>query len=88
MTCKMECFTSLAAPCERRVELNEIYQIVFFLVADSSASEFYVPTFRKLRSIFIRPMKMEQCSDTSAHKIQTRGITQKRQYNIHNKATV
>jgi hypothetical protein len=58
---------------------------VFFLLGDSSASEFYVPTFRNNlfhldRScsqdlIFTRPMKMEQteCSEMSAHTIQTPG---------------
>jgi len=56
----------------------------FFLSSDSSASEFYVPTFRNTllrlhRSLFTRhmkmdqtqrPMKMEQtdCSETSVHK--------------------
>jgi len=53
-------------------------KIVFFLLGDSPASEFYVPTFRNnVCSIlfFTRPMKMEQtvCSETSAYKIQTPG---------------
>jgi len=32
--------------------------------------------------MFTRPMKMEQteCSETSAHKIQTLGTTQKKEY--------
>jgi len=37
-----------------------------------------------LSSIFVRrPKKMEQCSETSAHKIQTPGNHQKEEYNIH-----
>jgi len=64
--------------------------VVFFLLGESPAAEFYVPTFRNTCSIFIGsvstlhphltpPMKMEQaeCSETSAHKIQTPGIHQK-----------
>jgi hypothetical protein len=62
---------------------------IFFLLSDSSSSEFYVPTFRSNifrlhRSLFTRvvkmdhiqrPLKMEQtvCSETSAHKYQTPG---------------
>jgi hypothetical protein len=52
--------------------------VVFFLLGDSPASEFYVPTFRNT-SIFVgrvlstRHMNMEQCSETLAHKIQTPG---------------
>ena len=33
-------------------------------------------------------MKMEQFSETSEHKIQSRGITQKKEYNIHYTAKV
>jgi len=62
------------------------------------ASEFYVPTFRNTPSLlssqvewtrriflFTRRMKMEQCSETSAHNIQTPGIHPKeiiQQWNI------
>jgi len=50
---------------------------VFFLLGDSPASEFYTPTFRNtlfhLHRPLTPPMKMEQCSDTSAYKIQTPG---------------
>jgi len=42
-------------------------------LADSSASELYVPAFQKLCSVFTWPMKMEQCSDISAYKIQMLG---------------
>jgi len=63
--------------------------VIFFLLTDSSASEFYVSTFRdtpfRLRkSLFTTPMKMNQaqrrmkmeqtdCSKTSARKYQTPG---------------
>ena len=44
--------------------------VVCFLLGNSPASEFYMPTFRNTLS-----MKMEQieCSETSAYKIQTPG---------------
>jgi len=52
--------------------------LAFFPLGDSPASE------------FTPPMKMEQteCSETSAHKFICRWITQKKQYNIQNKAAV
>ena len=54
--------------------------VVFVLLGDSPASEFYMPTFR------ITP----QCSETSAYIIQTPGNRQKKkkEYNIQNMATV
>jgi hypothetical protein len=39
---------------------------VCFFLGNSPASEFYMPTFQNTLS-----MKMEQCSETSAYKIQT-----------------
>jgi hypothetical protein len=59
-----------------------VLNVVFFLLADYPASEFYVPTFRN--TLFhldgsyeqvTGPMKMEltECSETSAHKIQMPG---------------
>jgi hypothetical protein len=73
--------------------VTNITTVVFFLLGDSPASEFYVPTFRntlfhlhrwcKLEEypsnlvpvflLFTSLMNMEQteCSETSAHKIQT-----------------
>jgi hypothetical protein len=59
-----------------------VLNVVFFLSDDSRASELYVSTFRttlfhlhRLRDQedFTRPMQMEQCSETSAHDIQTPG---------------
>jgi len=57
--------------------------VVCFLLGYSSASEFYMPTFRNTlfhlhRQLGARtylPMKMEQteCSEKSAYKIQTPG---------------
>jgi len=78
--------------------------VVFFLLGDSPASEFYVQTFScskpvsvkvplaissHLSFLFTRPTKMEktECSETSAHKIQTPGSHPKeKKYNIHNTA--
>jgi len=60
--------------------------VVLFLLGNSPASELYVPTFRNtvcsnfigrvnknIFFLFTRPVKMEQCSETSAHKIHTPG---------------
>jgi hypothetical protein len=56
-----------------------VLNVIFFLLVDSPASEFYVPTFRNTAcSLFlarVNKMKMEQteCSEMSAHKINTPG---------------
>jgi len=50
--------------------------IACFLPSKSPASEVYMPTFRTLCLFHLHtypPMKMEQCSETSVHKIQTPG---------------
>ena len=51
--------------------------IVCFFLGNSSASEFYMPTFRNTLSggevYTYLPMKMQQCSQSSANKIQTPG---------------
>jgi hypothetical protein len=46
-------------------------EVVYFLLGNSPASEFYVPTVWNI----LPPMKMEQteCSKTSAYRIQTPG---------------
>jgi len=56
-----------------------IINVVVFLLGDSSASEFYVPTFRN-SSMFIGGVGAYTayedgtvCSETSAYKIQTPG---------------
>ena len=52
---------------------RRVLNVVCFLLSNSPASEFYMPTFRNTLSS--RPMKMEQtvCSETLAHKIQMPG---------------
>jgi len=71
-----------------------------FYLGNSPASEFYVPTFRN--TLFYLhgrvgvcstrtspPTNMEQCSETSAYKIQTPGnLPRKKAYNIQNTAKV
>ena len=63
---------------------RRVLNFVCFLLGNSPASEFYMPTFRNTllhlpRRICMKntypPMKMEQkdCSETSAYKIQTPG---------------
>jgi len=50
---------------------------VFFLLGDFPASEFYVQTFRNTLFHLHRSCKkkeeQEQCSETSAHKVQAPG---------------
>jgi len=50
--------------------LGNVRSVLFFLLGDSPASEFSVLTFRNSLK---RTMKMEEseCSEKSAHKIQT-----------------
>jgi len=60
---------------------RRVLYAVCFLLGDSPASEFYMPTFRNTHSTrTYLPMKMEQteCSETSAYKIQTPGELPKR----------
>ena len=67
-------------------KFRRVLHVVCFLLGNSPASEFYMPTFRKTLFHLHRqvgkewfftylPMKMEQteCSETSAYKIQTPG---------------
>jgi hypothetical protein len=69
---------------------RRVLNVVFFLLGDSPASEFYVPTFRNtLISIFIGvvltpSMQMEQIVPKRWHiKFRHRGITQKKEYNTN-----
>ena len=50
-------------------------------------SEHYLLHVHK-RCKLVPPMKMEQCSETSARKIHSRGVTQKKEYNIQNTENV
>ena len=66
--------------------------IVCFLLGNSPASEFYLPTFRNTlfhlhRQVYTYlPMKMKQCVPKRPHiKFRGRGITQKKTYNILDK---
>ena len=69
--------------------------VVFVLLRDSSAYEFYVPTFRNtVCSIFIGgvitlTMKIEQSVPKRRNiKFSRRGTTQKKEYKIQNTAKV
>jgi hypothetical protein len=72
--------------------------VVCFLLGNSPASEFYMPTFRNTLSVpsslagrfTYLPMKMEQtkCSERRQIKFRRRGITQKKAYNVQNTAKV
>jgi len=68
------------------LKLSPCCECLFFLLGDSPASEFYVPTFSEHCSIFIgRTDVSEQCPDSvpkRRHKnISRRIITQKKAYN-------
>jgi hypothetical protein len=63
---------------------RRVLHVVCFLLGNSLASEFYMPTFRNTlfhlhRHVSVKilhtylPMKIEQCSETSAYKNQTPG---------------
>jgi len=81
--------TSLASSIQTSWFQTLIPSWMSYSLGDNPASEFYVPTFRNTlfrirRSckqkrissqlfLFTRTMKMEQCSETSAHKIQKPG---------------
>ena len=62
---------------------RHVLYVVCFLLGNSPASEFYMPTFRNTLSVpssqaskcihTYLAMKMEQCSEMSAYKIQTSG---------------
>jgi len=80
--------------------MNKIKFVVFFLMGDSPASEFYVPKFRNTLCLFhlhrwckqvllSTLMKMEQSVPKSRHiKFRHRGITHTKEYNIQNAAKV
>ena len=60
--------------------------IVCFLLSNSPASEFYMPTFRNTLSV---PSDGRQSVPKRRHiKFRRRGITQKKTYNIQNTAKV
>jgi hypothetical protein len=66
-----------------------VLNVVFFLLGDSPASEFYVPTFRNTlfhlhrSSPLVRTNYKDgtECSETSAYKIQTPGNHPQKEYN-------
>ena len=75
--------------------------VVCFLLGNSQRLKFICRRFGTLRPFHLHrqvcvcthiylPMKMErtECSETSAYKLQTRGITQKKAYNIQDTAKV
>jgi len=82
-------FLTLCIPLCRRTNKGRLFlisnfrrvlNVVWFLLGDSSASELYMPTFRNTLFHLHRqvertylPMKMEQCSETSAYIIQAPG---------------
>jgi hypothetical protein len=52
---------------------RRILNLVFFLLGNSPASEFYVPTFLNTLAVPAMRMELTECSETSEHKIQTPG---------------
>jgi gamma-glutamylcysteine synthetase len=60
---------------------RRVQYVVCFLLGNSPASEFYMPTFRHTLSVHL-PRKMEQSVPKRRHiKFRRRGITQKKTYN-------
>jgi len=77
-----------------QTNFHRLLNFLYFLLGNSPAPEFYMPTFRNTLSVpssqagilhTYPPMMMEQteCYETLAYKIQTPGITHKKPYNIH-----
>jgi hypothetical protein len=83
---------------DKKLYYNQGYIVVFFLLGDSPASEFCVPTFRNTLylSIFIGgvsrkslPAYTTNSAPERLHiKFRRRGITQKKEYCIRNTAKV
>ena len=73
-------------PGLHRSMLKHIKSCIFFLLGESPASEFFMyQRFGTLRLshlhtcfLLTSPMKMKQCSETSAHKFGSRGFTQRK----------
>jgi len=79
---------------DRHTSKGKIFFAVCFILGDSPAAEFYMPTFRNTlfhihRRVGYLPMKMEQSVPKRRHiKFRRREITQKKAYNIQNRAKV
>jgi len=80
-------------PSTQHPALLKEEHVVFFLLGDSPASEFYVPTFRNalfhlhMRCKLTSPMKMVEQPGVPKRrhiKFRHRKITQKKEYNIQN----
>ena len=62
---------------------------MYSFLGDSPASELYVPTFRNTVSAIFIGGEMEQRVPKRRHiTFRSRGITQKKEYNVQNKAKV
>ena len=64
------------------------HEVVCFLLGNSPASEFYVPTFWNTLSVPCMKMEQTMCSETSAYKIQTPGSYPEESVQIQNIAEV
>jgi hypothetical protein len=63
-------FTAIWGEKNLIVTVTKYIYVVFYILGESPASEFYVPTFRITED-------RTRCSETSAHKIQALGIRPK-----------
>ena len=52
---------------------NSLFLVVCFLLGNSPASEFCIPTLRNTVISIFMEMEQTECSETSAYKIQTLG---------------
>ena len=81
------CSTEVVIWCPFLISnFRRVLNVLCFLLGNSPASEFYMPTFRNtLFHLHTYPlMKMEQteCSESWPKKFRPRGITQKKAFNV------
>ena len=91
----MQVRTETTSPLLLISNFRRVLNVVFFLLSNLPVSEFYVPTFGTPCLFHLHrwceqeeffpltpPMKMKQCSETSARKIQQPGNPQKKECNF------
>jgi hypothetical protein len=79
ISANLKVFDRLIHPARKEIpdfKLSPFCECCIFLLGDSPASEFYVPTFRNTLSHLHRVHKRRHI------KFRRRGITQKKEYNI------
>jgi hypothetical protein len=85
--------TNIQITVVQDIRKNKIYHVVCFLLGNSPASKFYVPTFWNTLSVPSSPLPAYEDGTDSVPKhrhikFRRRGITKKKAYNIQNIAKV